>query len=70
MVVYGYSLKNKKKLLEMKEVTFQVSQKEAQQLADFFSKCATEMTKPNWDHEHFNGGNIPDVIVLISHHGE
>lgn len=37
MMVYGYSLKNQKKLLEMKEVTFQVSQKEAQQLADFFS---------------------------------
>lgn len=65
MMVYGYSLNNQKQLLEMKEVTFQISQNEAQKLADFFLKCATEMTKSNWDHEHFNGGGIPDVIVLI-----
>ena len=65
MMVYGYSLNNQKKLLEMKEVTFQISQNEAQKLAEFFLRCATEMTKPNWDHEHFNGGDIPDIIVLI-----
>jgi len=64
MKIYGYDQKDQENLLELREITFQISPEEAQQIANFFTMCAKRMVIPNWEHEHFNGGNSPDIIVF------
>ena len=65
--LYGLRLSGNEQLLPLREVTFCIDSSQAQALSEFFARCAREMeSNPRWDHEHFVGGNIPDVIVACS----
>ena len=63
MKLYGYS-QNSSDLMQLQEVTFQISSEEAERLAVFFHKCSQEMNAPHWNHEHFDGGILPEVIIF------
>lgn len=63
MKLYGYS-QSSSDLMQLQEVTFQISSEEAERLAVFFHKCSQEMNSPHWNHEHFDGGALPDVIIF------
>lgn len=65
MKVFGYRQSDCDELLELREATVCVSgPAEATALSEFFARCAREMEEnPRWDHVHFSGGDIPDVIV-------
>lgn len=68
MRIHGYELKNDSEsdevLLTLREVTFEITPNQAQELGEFFMRCAREMAaKPAWEHEHLRGGHIPDVVV-------
>lgn len=65
MKVFGYSVTNEDELLELRETTVCVSDAaEARALSALFLQCAREMeSNPEWDHVHFSGGSVPDLIV-------
>jgi hypothetical protein len=62
--LYGYSQSDDGELLELREATVCVGPAEARALSKFFARCAQEMeSTPDWDHVHFSGGSVPDLIV-------
>lgn len=66
MKLYGYA-KSGDSLLDLREVTAHVNADTAQQLGEFFLRCAARMREaPSWEHEHFNAAAEPDVIVYNS----
>jgi hypothetical protein len=66
MKLYGYANSNDM-LLDLREVTVHVDADTAQQLGEFFLRCAQGMrATSSWEHEHFDGGSSPDVVVFNS----
>lgn len=65
MKMFGYRLSHDDELLELREATVCVSSPaEARTLSAFFARCAREMEcNSEWDHAHYSGGNVPDLIV-------
>jgi hypothetical protein len=62
--LYGYERQNYEKLLELREVTICIDSASALALSEFFAQCAKQMEmNPEWNHRHFSGGEIPDLIV-------
>lgn len=62
--IYGYENQDTDTLLTLREVTFEITSEHAKRIGEFFLKCVKEMNeKPEWEHEHLNGGDIPDVII-------
>lgn len=52
-------------LLRLSEASVVVDAKEARALGEFFLRCAQGISsEPKWEHEHFNGGGIGDIIVV------
>jgi hypothetical protein len=65
--LYGYGCQNGEELMELREVTICIDSAHALALSEFFAQCAKQMEmSPEWEHEHFSGGNIPDLIVFNS----
>lgn len=63
--IYGYAQSDKEHLLELQEVTICICASQALALSDFFAQCAQEMKSNSaWEHEHFRGGENPDLIVF------
>lgn len=66
MKLYGYA-NSSDMLLDLREVTVRVDADAAQQLGEFFLRCAQAMrATSSWEHEHFDGASSPDVIVFNS----
>jgi hypothetical protein len=63
MKVFGYVEPDDGDLRQLREVSFLVDSVQARSLGLFFLKCADEMGRPNWDHEHLSGGSNPDIII-------
>lgn len=76
MRVFGYK-KNKKKLLELKEVTFQCTIEELDKIIEFFSEVKSQHSKvigkTEMCHSHYQDwddkwtSKNPDVIIATTH---
>lgn len=66
MKAYGYVLGKDDGLEELQTVSLCFTDyTEAQQFANFAIACAKKMKAlaEDYDHEHFNGGAVPDVTI-------
>lgn len=69
MKLYGYSVSDDERLLNLKEVTLFADSKQIMALSKFLAQCAQEMeANPEWEHLHFDCGASADLIVANSQH--
>ena len=67
LILYGYSSSGAGRLLKLREVTLFADSKQVRDLSKFLAQCAKEMkTNPEWEHQHFAGGEFADIIVANS----
>ena len=67
MKIYGHtdSIKTETSLeLDEVAICFHTTE-EAMKFAEFALSCAKDMERygDNWDHEHFVGGEVPDITI-------
>ncbi|WP_444940564.1 Imm32 family immunity protein [Microbulbifer sp. ZKSA004] len=66
MKIYGYSKSSGDELLELAEVTISANPECLRSLATFLVHCAESIIKKgcSWEHEHFEEGESPPVLVV------
>jgi len=68
MPVNGYKRRGFEKpvgLLEMKEVSFDITTDEMRRVAEFFNSCADEIDSGKWRTSHLHMKNPPGAEIII-----
>jgi len=64
--IYGHGYRDNQDNISLRETVFEILPDEAERIGRFFLACATGMSRADWDHEHFNNGHDPEIVVCKS----